>query len=68
MSIENGKVLIIHDEKLARSFYVNLCFLLLRCRTNVDMESQTYTILSPAPRPLPYKILLLSTIKFMDLK
>eukprot|EP00112_Aurelia_sp_Birch-Aquarium-sp1_P009417 Seg207.9 transcript_id=Seg207.9/GoldUCD/mRNA.D3Y31 product="Polyribonucleotide 5'-hydroxyl-kinase Clp1" protein_id=Seg207.9/GoldUCD/D3Y31 len=36
--------------------------------TNVDMENQTYTILSPAPRPLPYKILLLSTVKFMDLK
>lgn len=34
--------------------------------TNVDLENQVFTILSPAPRPLPNKILLLSTIKFMD--
>jgi len=36
--------------------------------TNVDLDSRTYTILSPAPRPLPFKILLRSSIKFMDLK
>lgn len=36
--------------------------------TNVDMEAQTFTVLSPAPRPLPKEFLIVSDIKFMDLK
>ncbi|XP_014210127.1 protein CLP1 homolog [Copidosoma floridanum] len=36
------------------------------CVTNVDAERQTFTILSPQPRPLPNDILLLSEIQFMD--
>lgn len=36
-------------------------------RTAVDTESKSLTVLSPAPRPLPRKYLLLSDIKFMDL-
>ena len=35
--------------------------------TNVDVENQMFTVLSPAPRPLPRKILLLSNVKFMDI-
>nr|XP_006825168.1 PREDICTED: polyribonucleotide 5'-hydroxyl-kinase Clp1-like [Saccoglossus kowalevskii] len=36
--------------------------------TNVDMERKTFTVLSPAPRPLPSKICVLSSVRFMDLK
>ncbi|XP_071504776.1 polyribonucleotide 5'-hydroxyl-kinase Clp1-like [Diadema antillarum] len=36
--------------------------------TNVDMERKTFTVLSPAPRPLPRRYLLLSDIRFMDIK
>lgn len=36
--------------------------------TDVDMERQLYKILSPAPRPLPRQFLLLSDVKFMDMK
>lgn len=35
-------------------------------RTNVDVERQTFTVLSPQPRPLPNTVLLLSDIQFMD--
>ncbi|KAJ4439451.1 protein CLP1 homolog [Periplaneta americana] len=36
------------------------------CVTNVDMERQSMTVLSPQPRPLPKTLLLLSDIQFMD--
>jgi len=36
--------------------------------TNVDMEKSTFTVLSPAPRPLPKQYVIVSDIKFMDLK
>ncbi|GFG35312.1 hypothetical protein Cfor_10314 [Coptotermes formosanus] len=36
------------------------------CVTNVDMEQQSITILSPQPRPLPKTLLLLSDVQFMD--
>lgn len=36
--------------------------------TNVDMDKQQFTVLSPAPRPLPKEYLVVSNIKFMDLK
>ncbi|XP_067834853.1 LOW QUALITY PROTEIN: polyribonucleotide 5'-hydroxyl-kinase Clp1-like [Heptranchias perlo] len=36
--------------------------------TNVDVEQQVFTVLSPAPRPLPKSILLIMDIRFMDLK
>ncbi|XP_046387891.1 protein CLP1 homolog [Ischnura elegans] len=36
------------------------------CVTNVDMERQLMTVLSPQPRPLPKTLLLLSDIQFMD--
>lgn len=36
------------------------------CVTNVDVERQTFTVLSPQPRPLPNTVLLLSDIQFMD--
>lgn len=36
--------------------------------TNVDMENELFTVLSPAPRPLPKQYLIVSNIKFMDLK
>lgn len=36
--------------------------------TNVDLETQTFTVLSPAPRPLPKEYIIVSDIKFMDLK
>ncbi|KAG2464268.1 CLP1 kinase, partial [Polypterus senegalus] len=35
--------------------------------TNVDTEHQVFTVLSPAPRPLPKNILLIMDIRFMDL-
>lgn len=36
------------------------------CVTQVDVDRQTITILSPQPRPLPNNICLLSDIQFMD--
>ncbi|XP_046736937.1 protein CLP1 homolog [Diprion similis] len=36
------------------------------CVTNVDVERQTFMVLSPQPRPLPNTVLLLSDIQFMD--
>lgn len=36
--------------------------------TNVDLESSTFTVLSPAPRPLPKEYIVVTDIKFMDLK
>ncbi|KAK0164435.1 hypothetical protein PV328_003066 [Microctonus aethiopoides] len=36
------------------------------CVTNVDVDRQTITVLSPQPRPLPNTVLLLSDIQFMD--
>ncbi|KAF7391337.1 protein CLP1 [Vespula maculifrons] len=36
------------------------------CVTNVDVDRQTFTVLSPQPRPLPNTVLLLSDIQFMD--
>ncbi|XP_049782845.1 protein CLP1 homolog [Schistocerca cancellata] len=36
------------------------------CVTNVDMERQSLTVLSPQPRPLPKTLLLLSEVQFMD--
>ncbi|XP_071966169.1 polyribonucleotide 5'-hydroxyl-kinase Clp1-like [Antedon mediterranea] len=38
------------------------------CITNVDIERGTFTVLSPAPRPLPQRYLLLSDVRFMDIK
>jgi polyribonucleotide 5'-hydroxyl-kinase len=35
--------------------------------TNVDMNKELMTVLSPAPKPLPRNILLLSEVTFMDL-
>jgi len=37
-------------------------------RTEVDMERSRFMILSPAPAPLPGKILLDTDITFMDIK
>ncbi|XP_004525577.1 protein CLP1 homolog [Ceratitis capitata] len=37
------------------------------CVTDVDMERQTITVLSPQPRPLPNNVLLLSELQFMDI-
>lgn len=34
----------------------------------VDMDNKVLTVLSPAPRPLPRKFLLLTDIKFMDFR
>lgn len=36
------------------------------CVTNVDVERQTLTVLSPQPRPLPDTLFFLSEIQFMD--
>ncbi|XP_055606682.1 protein CLP1 homolog [Uranotaenia lowii] len=36
------------------------------CVTNVNMEKEVLTILSPQPRPLPQTILLVSDVQFMD--
>lgn len=36
--------------------------------TSVDVEHQVFTVLSPAPRPLPKNFLLIMDIRFMDLK
>ncbi|XP_060525538.1 protein CLP1 homolog isoform X2 [Cylas formicarius] len=36
------------------------------CVSNVDLERQTITLLSPQPKPLPNNILVLSEIQFMD--
>ena len=38
------------------------------CVNGVDMEKEVLTVLSPAPRPLPRKFLLLTDIKLMDLR
>ncbi|CAH1238295.1 polyribonucleotide 5'-hydroxyl-kinase Clp1-like [Branchiostoma lanceolatum] len=38
------------------------------CVTNVDMERQVMTVLSPAPRPLPKRYMLLTDIRFMDFR
>lgn len=34
--------------------------------TNVDIERQTITLLSPQPKPLPNSVLILSELQFMD--
>jgi hypothetical protein len=44
--------------------FLNLNRFLLR--TNVDMEKQLMTVLSPQPRPLSRTRLLLSEIQFVD--
>ncbi|XP_058835436.1 protein CLP1 homolog [Topomyia yanbarensis] len=36
------------------------------CVTNVNMEKEVLTVLSPQPRPLPQTILLVSDLQFMD--
>uniref|UniRef100_A0A0A9W5J4 Protein CLP1 homolog n=1 Tax=Lygus hesperus TaxID=30085 RepID=A0A0A9W5J4_LYGHE len=36
------------------------------CVTNVDVDNQTITVLSPQPRPLPDTVLVLCDIQFMD--
>lgn len=36
------------------------------CRTNVDVDRQTITVLSLLPRPLPNAVFLLSEVQFMD--
>ncbi|XP_017775410.1 PREDICTED: protein CLP1 homolog [Nicrophorus vespilloides] len=36
------------------------------CVTNVDVERQQLTVLSPQPKPLPNNLLLLSELQFMD--
>jgi polyribonucleotide 5'-hydroxyl-kinase len=36
------------------------------CITDVDMEAKTLTVLSPAPYPLPRKILIRTNLQFMD--
>lgn len=36
--------------------------------TQVNMDRQTFKVLSPAPRPLPRRYLLLSDVRFMDIK
>ncbi|XP_065919464.1 polyribonucleotide 5'-hydroxyl-kinase Clp1-like [Dysidea avara] len=38
------------------------------CIMTVDMEQETMSVLSPAPGPLPRKILLLSEVKFVDIR
>ncbi len=38
-------------------------------RTSVDMERQSFMVLSPCPRPLPHSILLLmEDIQYMDVR
>lgn len=51
------------DEDLVRT---NLAGFI--CITNVDMERKVLTVLSPAPHPLPRCFLLVSSVRFMDLK
>lgn len=56
---------------MATSQEENLCTASIAgflCVNSVDMEKQTMSVLSPAPRPLPRKFLLLSEVKFMDIK
>ncbi|XP_014239410.1 protein CLP1 homolog [Cimex lectularius] len=36
------------------------------CVTNVDVDNQTLTVLSPQPRPLPDTLFILSEVQFMD--
>lgn len=36
------------------------------CVTNVDVERQTVTVLSPQPRPLPNVVMLFSELQFID--
>ncbi|XP_055625161.1 protein CLP1 homolog [Toxorhynchites rutilus septentrionalis] len=36
------------------------------CVTDVNMEKEVLTVLSPQPRPLPQSVLLLSDLQFMD--
>ncbi|KAK0092023.1 hypothetical protein PV326_002370 [Microctonus aethiopoides] len=36
------------------------------CVTNVDVDRQTITVLSPQPQPLPNTVLLLSDVQFVD--
>jgi polyribonucleotide 5'-hydroxyl-kinase len=36
--------------------------------TSVDLEHQVFTVLSPAPYPLPKNFFLIMDIQFMDLK
>jgi polyribonucleotide 5'-hydroxyl-kinase len=38
------------------------------CITGVDEEAQTLTVLSPAPHPLPRRILIKTSLQFMDFK
>lgn len=35
--------------------------------SNIDMEAKSFTVLSPAPRPLPKPNLVLTNIKYMDM-
>jgi len=51
------------DDDLTKSNVVGFIVI-----TNVDVETQTFTVLSPAPRPLPKEYIIVSDIKFMDLK
>ncbi|XP_071803579.1 polyribonucleotide 5'-hydroxyl-kinase Clp1-like [Asterias amurensis] len=38
------------------------------CVTHVDMDRRVFTVLSPAPRPLPRRYLLVSDVQFMDIQ
>lgn len=38
------------------------------CIMGVNMEQELISVLSPAPGPLPRKILLLSEVKFVDIR
>ena len=48
-------------------FVTDVDVLSIFSRTNVDMNKDLMTVLSPAPKPLPRNILLLSEVTFMDL-
>lgn len=54
---------VLTDTTVVVSFHTNISY---TCRTNVDVERLTFTVLSPQPRPLPNTVLLLSDIQFMD--
>lgn len=41
-------------------------FISFKYSTNVDVERQIITVLSPQPRPLPNTVFLLSEVQFMD--
>ena len=68
VSAPSAGFLCMYVDDVIGMYYDVILVCVLYYRTDVDMEAGMLTVLSPAPHPLPRKILIKTNLQFMDFK